>query len=532
MPKQPNPFDSIFSSLTHLPFLFVGSGLSRRYMDTPSWVALLEMFAKKLHPGNPLALEVFKDGNEDDDWPLIATRIEKEFRSLWLTHADYEEDRKKYVDVVKSGVSPFKLCIAKYFEEATPSNEDQHLIDELAILNNVAKRSVAGLITTNYDMLLEGVFKGYTSYIGQEQLLFSEPQGVAEIYKIHGCCSEPNSIVINAKDYENFNSRNAYLAAKLLTVFVEHPIIFLGYSISDPNVKSILEAITGCLTQEKLDLLKQRLIFVEYSFDKLEEPEISSHSVNFGNETSIEMTRIKLSDYKDLYSSLMAQRYQYNPKLLRQLKRDIYKLVTTNEPIDRFAIADIEDDSQLESYGVLAGVGVMKNGDGGHHMPEAHELFEDVVLDSGEFHIESLVETALKPLHRNHGKSIPLHKFIREYEEETKMSAPQVVVDLTFNSLDDYLSDTLIKRRNTHPYSTVDELFEAADSEERKAELFTNLTTLEDNVEALGEYLKEYLTNHPDVLRTGNPNLKTDLRRLIKIYDWLVYGKRKDARNT
>lgn len=102
------------------------------------------------------------------------------------------------------------------------------------------------------------------------------------------------------------------------------------------------------------------MIFVEYADAPDHLAEISEHSVSFkGGARSIKMTKITLNDFLPFYSELLAQKYQYNPKLLRQLKRDIYKLVTTNEPVERFQIQDIEDDEGLERVGVLAGIGVI-----------------------------------------------------------------------------------------------------------------------------------------------------------------------------
>ncbi len=65
------------------------------------------------------------------------------------------------------------------------------------------------------------------------------------------------------EDYCDFNEKNAYLAAKLITVFVEHPIVFIGYSISDDNVNSILRAISLCIGHDHLEQLRRNLIFVQ-----------------------------------------------------------------------------------------------------------------------------------------------------------------------------------------------------------------------------------------------------------------------------
>lgn len=42
--------------------------------------------------------------------------------------------------------------------------------------------------------------------------------------------------MINKEDYLRFQEKSAYLAAKLMTIFMEYPIIFLRYSINDSNI--------------------------------------------------------------------------------------------------------------------------------------------------------------------------------------------------------------------------------------------------------------------------------------------------------
>jgi len=107
--KQKHPYRELFSTLKHLPFLFVGSGISRRYMKLPNWEELLRHFASQVHPGNPLALEVFTNKAADKGWPAVSSLIEAEFNAIWLTSPDYEIQRKKHEQAIKAGISPFKL---------------------------------------------------------------------------------------------------------------------------------------------------------------------------------------------------------------------------------------------------------------------------------------------------------------------------------------------------------------------------------------------------------------------------------------
>jgi hypothetical protein len=532
--KSKHPYRELFSTLKHLPFLFIGSGISRRYMKLPNWEELLRHFASRIHPDNPLALEVFVQKAGGKNWADVSTIIEAEFNALWLTSPEFEKQRSENQDAVKGGVSPFKLEVAAYFRRARKSGEDGHLLDELSCLVNVAKRSVAGVITTNYDMLLEEVFRGYSTFVGQEQLLFGDAQGVSEIYKIHGCCTQPASIVITKADYDNFNQRNAYLAAKLLTIFVEHPIIFIGYSLSDPNIQSILSAIIDCLSERNLHVLKQRMIFVEYSDTSGLVSEISDHSVSFkGGSGSISMKKITLNDFLPLYAEMLAQKYQYNPKLLRQLKRDIYKLVTTNEPVERFQIQDIEDDAGLERVGVLAGVGVVTLNSGterGHRIPDPEELFCDVVLDNGNINLKSLVEDALVKLQKRHSHSLPIHKYVSAYQEQFKARPPDELVKDCRSSLEELLGDYLKRQRNSNPIESIEDLAQQAPTEEKWIELLPRVKDLEGSLPQLERFLRDYLTNRPETIRTGKQGDKTNLKRVIRIYDWLKYGKAKDAR--
>lgn len=537
-----NDIDNILLNFSELPYLFIGSGVSIRYLNLPNWENLLRHFAALAKPQTDFAYETYYNqakGNCRDDLllPRVASLIGKDFDQAWLQNSEFNEERKRFGDLVRQNISPFKISLANYIAGFSKRTDDQHLLDELSCLKNVAKRSIAGVITTNYDQLAEEIFEGYNVYVGQEELLFSETNGIMEIFKIHGCCQKPNSIVINQEDYEIFNKRNAYLAAKLLTVFVEHPIIFLGYSLSDSNIQRILKEIANCLSKDYLEKLQNRLIFVEYTPENKNDTEVRSHSIELAEGECIDMTRIMLADYLPLFKALLRKRYNYNPKILRQLKRDIYQMVSINKPVDRFKVADIENDEDLSNIQTVVGVGVQNGSEedyssiatnSNHNIPEAEQLYRDILFDDGNFNIRSLVEDALGHLLKHHSNSLPIHKYLYLYEKETNEEPPLEIAQNIKQSLNDFRNKTIQKKmvNGIIKENSIPAIRDNYDDEEA----ITLIPAIPDesiDIESLKEFLTSYLTNNPQALSTSGQNLKTELKRLIKMYDWLQYGQKK-----
>ena len=166
--------------------------------------------------------------------PKIAELIQQDFDAKWFSDPAIRTVKAPMLDAIRHGLSPFKAELAAFIEEQSVLNNDY--AEEINKLSEISKKSISGVITTNYDFFLENHFHGYANYVGQKELIFSTIQGIAEIYKIHGSLEVPDSIVINEQDYLQFQENSSYLAAKLMTIFMEYPIIFLGYSISDNNI--------------------------------------------------------------------------------------------------------------------------------------------------------------------------------------------------------------------------------------------------------------------------------------------------------
>jgi hypothetical protein len=202
------------------PFLFAGAGLSRRYLGLESWEGLLRRYSAEV--GRPYEYYL---ATANGSFPSVASAIAADMHERWWREDRYVESRERFASAAVRRDSALKIEIARYLADSIdrlPSGGQ--LANEIDRLGRIV---IDGIVTTNYDPLLETLFPDFRVFVGQDELLFNDPQGVGEIYKIHGSHAVPNSLVLTAEDYERFRERNPYLAAKLLTIFVEHPVVFV-----------------------------------------------------------------------------------------------------------------------------------------------------------------------------------------------------------------------------------------------------------------------------------------------------------------
>jgi len=284
----------IFKTRASGPFLFVGSGFSRRYLGLEDWKGLLERFCVA---GNPFEYYVAK---ANGDYPTAANFLSKDFNEYWWKSDEYKASVTRFKSKIGDQTSALRIEICNYLStlDQTIAKTSKYA-EEVRLLSTL---NVDGVITTNWDIFLEQIFPEYKVFIGQNELLFSNPQEIAEIYKIHGCATRPHSLILTDKDYEKFNEINPYLAAKLITLFVEHPIVFIGYSISDPNISSLLRAISSCIGKDKIEQLRRNLIFVDRTYEN-EEASISDTYLTIEG-IQIPLILIKTNDFIPIYQAI------------------------------------------------------------------------------------------------------------------------------------------------------------------------------------------------------------------------------------
>lgn len=516
--------EDIVSKFNTTPFLFVGSGITRRYFDLPDWNGLLRHFA------NIVGIDDFAYSSYENQakkmeckagvLPKVAELIQRDFDDKWFSDVSIRTLDEQGLDEVRAGLSPFKAEVANYIKMRSIINPAYE--KEITLLSQIAEKSITGIITTNYDSFLEEHFEGFTRYIGQSQLIFSAIQGVAEIYKIHGSVDVPDSIVINEEDYMNFDNKSAYLAAKLMTIFMEYPIIFMGYSISDMNVLKIIKAIVNCLDDNQLKMLEDRFVFVEYKKGMVG-AEVSSYTIMV-EDRPLTMKKVQLEDYMLLYSALQGKRAKLPVRLLRRFKQELYNYTITNVPTSNLRVAGIDDIRVADEELVMAIGKVSDLGLKGLSGIDSNEWYRNIILDDLDFSADDLLMYAFPKLLKQDSGRLPVNKYlsmaIGTYPDCAKLAGQQDF---------EYMISKSIRRNRKclGEYSSVKQIWEQEKgSLEKATRLISHLTEEQMDVNELESVLLEMFEENVNVLQDSG-SAKTHIRRLIRIYDYLKWGNKK-----
>ncbi len=519
--------EELVENFNTTPFLFIGSGMSRRYLNLPDWKGLLQHFVNQIGK-DEFAYNAYESKAKSSDYkagvmPKIAELIQKEYDARWFDDSTIRTVGASALAEVHNGVSPFKVEIAEFIRNNCLI-QDELYKDELEELRKLSERSISGVITTNYDKLLEDLFCNYVSYVGQNELIFSALQGVAEIYKIHGDIDDPKSIVINEDDYVEFDSKSAYLAAKLLTIFMEYPIIFMGYSISDTNIINIIKSIVECLNDNQLRMLEDRFIFVEYR-ENFVGTEITPYVIMVGDKP-LTMKRVILSDFMLLYKALENKRAKLPVKILRRFKQEIYDYTITSVPTGHLRVAAL-DDARVGDEELVLSIGKMSDyGLKGLSGIRPNEWYRNIILEDLDFSADDLLEYAFPTLIKQNSGRLPINKYLKEATRRFE-ECELVASSLGFDTI---ISTSIKKnRRCLGDYTSVLQIWNQEKSSlERATRLISHLPEEKISVAELEMVLREIFINDANVLETSLGGTRTNIRRLILVYDYLKWGKIKE----
>lgn len=534
-----NKILDLLNKSNSLPYLFVGTGFSKRYINMCDWEQLLELVSKKIEKDSPFALKKYKslaevnlkqkNGGTYDKFsllPEVASLLEDALNSVWFTNAEFEASREIY----KNNHPLFDVSLLKFEASLivqTIFNEnvtDLNLPEEIDLLKSL-KSSIHGIITTNYDPLLETLFgDSFVTHIGQSNMLIDSGMSVGDIFKIHGSSTNPNSMVLTSNDYQEFKNKSIYLTAKLLTIFIEHPIVFIGYSMQDENIINILENIGSILTPDLAKALSNRLIFIKRNRDSSVADEIKTVRMSFSRDIEIEMTEITLQSFIPLYSAISKKKSLYPINILRMLRKDVYDLVISNDSNSKIQVLDF-DTKLLENREIVVGVGITQLGRKGYRLVKVKELIEDVLFEKDELSAKLIIEETLPDFARSNHGSFPIYKYISLYEAPLSPLLNKFLV----SDYDDFLSRTDRRLRDSmisglRPMRSIKCIMDSPLSLNSKLlEIISLGGACPFDLDVLGDLLRSLYSDTTFDIHTSAAG--SNFRKLVRIYDWLRYKK-------
>lgn len=459
-----------------LPVLFIGSGISKRYLyKYPNWDELLELSFKKYNP-DTFQLQKHKDSMERQGLSAfdinvnLASIIEDEFNAAFF-------DRKITLNIgnpknpswVKRGISPFKMFLSSYFKKMKLNNSPA-LLEELEKFKQLKNRTSA-VITTNYDLFLEQeVFsKDYTVFVNQNELFGSDSYNIAEIYKIHGSALDANSIVITKQDYDKFKESRKLIIAKMLTLFAESPIIFMGYSFTDENIQSIIIDFLSCLSSSELENINEHFIFISYKKGEINLKEIS-RSIMTSSGKEIPITEIQTDNFSLVYDALNKITPGISPLRVRETRRVIKTIVDANldtEEAESIIVGiDDLDNIDLSKKPLAIAIGYKDNllSKLGYGVFNEEMILEDILYDNKKFDCDRMCAERFKSLPSN--RLCPVFKYVRNANVPIPENSKLANYITRHDSVDKIIGKSVEKKlKNMSTYTDYQTLSEAITSQ-------------------------------------------------------------------
>ena len=194
---------------------FIGAGIPAGEAGLPNGTALRDKLLKEMGE---------KESNES--LPEVASRFEN------------DRDRVSLFDFLK-GALTFSGNI-----------QDDSICPSYKMLLDLPAQT---FVTTNFDNLIEMVAAlkkiPLTTFRTDSQLANYKPTQ-RTLLKVHGDVENAaDDITITSEDYDTYSSRNPQFSHRIMDVFHVNTVIFLGYSLTDPDLNhlynSVLQTVGG-----------------------------------------------------------------------------------------------------------------------------------------------------------------------------------------------------------------------------------------------------------------------------------------------
>lgn len=185
--------------------LFVGAGVSMA-VGLPSWAQLIARMR--------------------DDLGLGADDGDADYRTL-----------AEYYRLTQGSIGPLRSWMDRTWSVSEPRVAESDIHEAIVALD------VPIVYTTNYDNNLEVAYRLHGRpfvKIANASDMTRAGEGLAQIVKFHGDFEDDASLVLAETDYFDRLAFDAPLDIKFRADTLARSILFIGYSLSDPNIRLLL----------------------------------------------------------------------------------------------------------------------------------------------------------------------------------------------------------------------------------------------------------------------------------------------------
>lgn len=281
--------------------LFIGSGFTKAILENSAeyqaytWKELLGRGCARLG----LKKDILEQGMP---YPQVASEICQEYsisRSVKIEDA-IRKLKLQIADLVDVHLDRYTLEDYKQFFKTLDPN---------------------WIVTTNYDTIIEQILceKAYSinpkdGYIKAKDFI--------PVYHIHGCKTDPDSIVITNDDYTHTLRISDYRHARLPFLIKESTVLMIGYSLNDLNVLSALDYCQNIYTNVTMAYEVPIIQLLYKKMPKID-PYWNQNQVIVQEIGSLTNYFKELSDYSKRYRSIIGR-----------------KTKTINELVEKYTNAD------------------------------------------------------------------------------------------------------------------------------------------------------------------------------------------------
>lgn len=522
---------SLLKQKNEFPIIFIGAGMSKRFLQGyPSWEELLELLWKEALEENfygKLNLirdEILKEKPEIESRELnhlinikMGTIIESKFNHLF-----YNEkimiDGFTTKDAFHQEISPLKVRISQLFATGTLIEGKEH---EYEMFKKMLAKSQI-ILTTNYDDFIEKSYNEsspvpITKFIGQKGF-FSENYGYSELFKLHGCIEAPVDIILSEKDYEKFEKNSNLISAKVISLMLKSPIIFLGYSLTDLNVRKIIKDLTSSLNENELEILEKRMILIERKEGEQSFEEITINDSDLGCKLSV----IRTDNYAKIFEEISKINQGLAPSEVRRYYHVMRELV-----VDRgkkgalksllIAPEGLEAISKnIENSNVVIGFGDDKYI---FQIPDLITYCYDYISESFEINTDISLRFILL---QNGNARVPASYYLKDEliegstlhptEKQKLRQRKERLID--FEKHYSAVVDAQVILHDAENLGQILSLAESVNQDKLNETISSNINRL--NMNEVKEFILKILDEKK---ATGDIHLSTTFRRLILLYD-------------